>query len=225
MPDAKIDRTIPSLMSSFFGNIGQRCLSGAVLVPVDDAYEKVAPKFKEAASKLKLGYGLDEETEMGPLVTRRAKERVLEYIKKGVVDEAKLTLDGRKVSIPEYPRGYFLGASVFEEVNPDMTIAKEEIFGPVASVIRVETLDEAIEIANSTKYGKAACIFTGSGRHARKFRREVAAGNVGMNIGITVPMAFFPFGGMKQSFLGTVHGQIDCLDFFTDKRTVITKWW
>ncbi len=225
MPDAKMDKTVANLMSSFFGNTGQRCLSGAVLVPVGEAYEKLVPKFKETASKLKLGYGLDEETEMGPLATKKGKERVLYYIEKGLEEGAKLTLDGRNAKVPEYPNGYFLGPSVFEEVTPDMTIAKEEIFGPVASVIRAETLDEAIEMANSTEYGNAASIFTSSGEYARKFRREIIAGNIGINIGIAAPMAFFPFGGMKASFFGVVHGQIDCLDFFTDKKIVITRWW
>ena len=225
MPDAKLDKTIPALMSSFFGNTGQRCLSGAVLVPVGDVYERVKRKFVEAASKLRLGYGLDEDTDMGPLVTERARQRVLGYIEKGIEEGAKLILDGRNPHVPDYPRGYFVGPTVFDEVTPDMTIAREEIFGPVASIIHVDTLDDAIELINRSNYGNAASIFTSSGEYARKFRRGVQVGNIGINIGIAAPMAFFPFGGWKDSFFGVLHGQIDCVEFFTDKKIVITRWW
>ena len=225
MPDADIKKAIPSLLTSFFGNTGQRCLSGAVLVAVGNAYEELKDKFVEASSKLKLGYGLDEETEVGPLATKKAKERVLGYIEKGIEEGAKLILDGRNVKVPEYPKGYFVGPTIFDEVTPDMTIAKEEIFGPVASIMRVDNLDEAIETINKSNYGNAACVFTSSGGTARKFRREVEAGNIGINIGIAAPMAFFPFGGRKDSFFGILHGQIDCVDFFTDKKIVISRWW
>ncbi len=226
MPDADMEKAIPNLISSFFGNTGQRCLSNSVLIPVGEAYDKVVPKFKELASKLKLGYGLDESVEMGPLATKKGKERVLYYIEKGIEEGAKLTLDGRKYSVPEeYSKGYFLGASVFEDASPDMTIAQEEIFGPVATVIRADTLEQAIEMANGTRYGNAASIYTSSGKYAREFRRKVKAGNIGINIGIAAPMAFFPFAGMKESFFGVVHGQIDALDLVTDKQVIITRWW
>ncbi len=225
MPDADVDRAVPTLMSSFFGNTGQRCLSGANLVAVGEVYEELKTKFTEAASRLKLGYGLDESSEMGPVVTKRAKERILRYIEKGIEEGAKLILDGRNVKVPDYPNGYFLGVSVFDEVTPDMTIAKEEIFGPVASIIRADSLDEAIDMINEkTNYGNEACIFTRSGRNAREFRRRVKAGNIGINIGIAAPMAFFPFGGMRDSFFGVLHGQIDCVDFFTDRKVIVTRW-
>jgi len=224
MPDANLERTIPALIPSFFGNTGQRCLSGAVLVAVGDVYEPLKRKFVEAVSKLRLGYGLDERAEMGPVVTKGAKERILGYIERGIQEGAKLILDGRDASVKEYPNGYFIGPTVFDEVRPDMTIANEEIFGPVASIIKVENLDEAIDMINRSVYGNAACIFTSSGRHAREFRREVRAGNVGVNIGIAAPMAFFPFAGWKDSFFGVLHGQVDCVDFFTDKKVIITRW-
>lgn len=225
MPDANLERTIPALLTSFYGNTGQRCLSGANLVAVGEIYEDLKSKFAEAALKLKLGYGLDETVEMGPVVTKRAKERILSYIEKGIEEGAKLILDGRNTKVKEYSKGYFIGPNIFDEVTPDMTIAKEEIFGPVASIIKVESLDEAIEIINKSDYGNMACIFTSNGKWAREFRRGVQAGNIGVNIGIAAPMAFFPFAGWKNSFFGVLHGQIDCVDFFTDKKVVITRWW
>ena len=225
MPDAKMDLTATNLISSFFGNTGQRCLANAVLVPVGEAYEKLVPKFIDLASKIRMGYGLDEDTEMGPMTTKQGKDRVLHYIEKGIEEGAKLVLDGRNKSVPEYPDGYWVGPTIFEDVTPDMTIAQEEIFGPVASIMRAGSLDEAIEMANSTRYGNASSIFTSDGRTAREFRRKIKVGNIGINIGIAAPMAFFPFGGMKESFFGVIHGQIDSVDFFTDKKIVIVRWW
>lgn len=225
MPDSNLGTTIPALLASFFGNTGQRCLSGANLVAVGDVYESLKRSFEEAASKLKLGYGLDESVEMGPLVTQRAKERVLGYIEKGIDEGAKLILDGRKVGVERYPKGYFLGPTVFDHVTPDMTVAKDEIFGPVACLIRAETMENAVEMINKkTTYGNEACIFTSSGRNAREFRRRVQAGNIGINVGIAAPMAFFPFAGFRDSFFGVLHGQMDCVDFFTDKKVIASRW-
>lgn len=225
MQDADLDRTIPALLPSFYGNTGQRCLSGANLVAVGDVYEPLKRRFVEASSKLKLGYGLDESVEMGPLVSQKAKQRVVGYIQKGVDEGAKLVLDGRAGRVEAYPKGYFLGASVFDQVTPDMTIAKDEIFGPVACILRAETLDDCVEMINTkTDYGNEACIFTRSGKNAREFRRRVLAGNIGINIGIAAPMGFFPFAGFRDSFFGVLHGQIDCVDFFTDKKVVASRW-
>jgi malonate-semialdehyde dehydrogenase (acetylating)/methylmalonate-semialdehyde dehydrogenase len=225
MPDADLATTIPALLPSFFGNTGQRCLSGANLVAVGEVYESLRKKFVEAAAKMKLGYGLDESVEIGPLVTKRAKERVLGYIQKGIDEGAKLIIDGRAVKVEGYPRGYFVAPTLFDEVTPDMTIAKEEIFGPVVSIIRAETLDHAVEMINTkTSYGNEACIFTRSGKTAREFRRRVQAGNIGINVGLAAPMAFFPFAGFRDSFFGVLHGQIDCVDFFTDKKVIVTRW-
>jgi malonate-semialdehyde dehydrogenase (acetylating)/methylmalonate-semialdehyde dehydrogenase len=225
MPDADLSTTIPALMPSFYGNTGQRCLSGANLVAVGDVYETLKGRFLDASSKLKLGYGLDESVEMGPLVSRRAKERVLGYITTGIEEGAKLSLDGRTIKVEKYPNGYFVGPTIFDQVTSDMTIAKEEIFGPVVSIMRAKTLDDAINMINTrTNYGNEACIFTTSGKNAREFRRKVQAGNIGINIGIAAPMAFFPFGGFRDSFFGVLHGQIDCVDFFTDKKIVVSRW-
>jgi malonate-semialdehyde dehydrogenase (acetylating)/methylmalonate-semialdehyde dehydrogenase len=226
MPDADLGMTINSLMPSFYGNTGQRCLSGANLIAVGQIYESLKKGFVDASSKLRLGYGLDESTEMGPLVTREARERVLGYIQKGLDEGGKLILDGRRqAKVEKYPNGYFLGPTVFDQVTPDMTIAKEEIFGPVASIIRAEKLDEAIEMINTkSNYGNEACIFTSSGKSAREFRRRVKAGNIGVNIGIAAPMGFFPFAGFRESFFGVLHGQADSVDYFTDKKVVVSRW-
>ena len=224
MPDADIDAIMPALMSSFYGNTGQRCLSGANLVAVGDIYETLKSRFVKASSKIRLGYGLDESAEMGPVTTRKAKERILGFIERGVADGARLLLDGRDGKADGYPNGYFLGATVFEDVTTDMEIAKEEIFGPVACVMNVKNLEDVIEMINRGRYGNAACIFTSSGRSAREFRRKVNAGNIGINVGIPAPMGFFPFAGWKESFFGILHGQMDCVDFFTDKKIIVARW-
>jgi len=228
MPDADIESTIPSLLSSFFGNTGQRCLAGANLVMVgdDEAWVKsTLDKIKDAASKIKIGYGLEEGIQMGPLQAEHRKERVLGYIEKGVEEGAKLVMDGRKYDSSGYPEKCFLGPSVFEGVTPDMTIAREEIFGPVMSVMRVANLDEAIKTINKSEYGNAASVFTNSGKTGRRFQYEVECGNIGVNIGTAAPMAFFPFSGMKDSFFGDLHGQgRDAVDFFTESKVVIQRW-
>ena len=229
MPDANIEVTIPSLMTSFFGNTGQRCLSGANLVIVgnDDAfYNKFLSTFVNTASRIKVGYGLDESIQMGPMQSIDGKQRVTGYIEKGIEEGGKLILDGRKPKIiGDYPDTCFLNPTVFDGVTPEMTIAKEEIFGPVANVMRAENLDEAIRMANSSNFGNAAAIFTSSGRTAREFQYRIEVGNVGINIGIVAPMAFFPFSGMKDSFYGVLHGQgRDAIRFFTESKVVIQRW-
>lgn len=225
MPDADLDRTVASVLTSFFGCAGERCLSGAVLIAVGDVYELLKEKFVDGASKLKVGYGLDETVQMGPVVSKRHMERVLGYIEKGVEEGAKLLLDGRGIKVTEYPSGYFIGPTVFDEVTPEMTIAKEEIFGPVASIIRVKDLDEAIDIIHANPYGNASSIYTTSGKSAREYKYRVQCGNIGVNIGVVAPMAFFPFSGSKDSFFGDLHGQgRDAIDFFTEKKVVISRW-
>jgi malonate-semialdehyde dehydrogenase (acetylating)/methylmalonate-semialdehyde dehydrogenase len=229
MSDAYIEATIPALMTSFFGNSGQRCLSGANLVIVgdDDAfYKKFLDAFVDTASKIRVGYGLDESTQMGPMQSIDGKQRVLGYIEKGIAEGAKLLLDGRKPTIiGDYPETCFVNPTVFSDVTPEMTIAKEEIFGPVASVLRAKDLDEAIEMANRSNFGNANAIFTSSGKTAREFQYRIETGNVGINIGIVAPMAFFPFGGMKDSFFGVLHGQgRDAIRFFTESKVIIQRW-
>jgi len=226
--DAILDKTITALMSSFYGNAGQRCLSGAnaIVLGKDDFYKKFIKAFTEATAKIRVGYGLDESIQMGPLQSKDAKERVLGYIENGVKEGAKLRLDGRKIEIVgDYPNTCFLNPTIFEDVTPEMTICREEIFGPVASIMRADDLDEALGIIHDNPYGNASCIFTQSGNLAREFQHRVQAGNVGINIGVAAPMAFFPFGGMKDSFLGVLHGQgREAVRFFTESKVVIQRW-
>jgi len=229
MPDAVVDRTVASLMSSFYGNTGQRCLSGANLVIVgedESFYHSFVKKVAETASNIRIGYGLDESIQMGPLQAVVRKKRVLRYIEKGLEEGAKLTLDGREFKlVGGYPKNCFLGPSIFEDVTTDMVIAREEIFGPVMSVIRAKDLGQAIEMINGSSYGNQAAIFTSSGRAYRQFQYEVQCGNIGINIGIAAPMAFFPFSGMKDSFFGDLHGQgRDAINFFTERKVVIVRW-
>ncbi len=229
MPDANIEATIPALMTSFFGNTGQRCLSGANLVIVGENnafYSRFLNAFVDAASRIRVGYGLDESTQMGPMQSIDGKQRVIRYIENGIEEGAELILDGRKPKIiGDYPDTCFLNPTVFEGVTPDMTIGKEEIFGPVACVMRTKDLDKAIEMCNASKYGNGDAIFTSSGKSAREFQYRVESGNIGINIGIAAPMAFFPFGGMKESFFGVLHGQgRDAIRFFTESKVIIQRW-
>ncbi|OGO32536.1 MAG: methylmalonate-semialdehyde dehydrogenase (acylating) [Chloroflexi bacterium RBG_16_56_11] len=228
MPDANVAATIPALLTSFFGCTGQRCLSGANLVIIgeDAFYRKFLDTFADAVSKIRVGYGLDDSIQMGPMQSVDGKERVLGYIEKGIAEKARLILDGRTPKINgDYPDTCFIGPSIFENVTPDLTIGREEIFGPVSSVMRAKDLDEAIKMINSSRYGNGNAIFTSSGKAAREFQYRVESGNVGINIGITAPMAFFPFGGMKDSFFGVLHGQgKDAVRFFTESKVVIQRW-
>ena len=228
MPDAPLDQAMVSLVASFFGNAGQRCLAAANLIVLgDDAFHRsFVDRFTEAAKAIKVGDGLDPNVQMGPLQNAASKERVIGYIEKGLAEGATLTLDGRTLKLEgNVTETCFLNPSVFENVDPEMVIAKEEIFGPVASVVRAGSLDEAIEIIHGNPYGNAASIFTSSGKAARQFQYEVTVGNVGVNIGIVAPMSFFPFGGRKDSFFGVVHGQgRDVIRFFTEPKITITRW-
>ena len=225
MPDADLDRSVPSIISSFFGNTGQRCLAGANLVVVSGQEDLLLSKFSKAASALRLGDGISPHTDMGPLVTMSAKERVRTYVQKGIDEGGKLVIDGRSARVEERPQGFFLGSTIFDDVTPSMSIARDEVFGPLASVMHVETLDEALDIINGgTNYGNMASVFTSSGRTAREFRRRAKAGNIGINIGVAAPSAFFPFGGMRDSFFGITHPQADTVGFFTDRKVVLSRW-
>jgi malonate-semialdehyde dehydrogenase (acetylating)/methylmalonate-semialdehyde dehydrogenase len=193
-------------------------------VTVGGARERIMPALRAAAGALRVGDGMEPGVQMGPVISERAKERILGYIDEGERAGAKLTVDGRRNAAASGP-GCFVGPTIFEDVRPDMKIAQDEIFGPVLSVIHVETLDEAIALIESSPYGNAASIFTSSGGAAREFRYRVPTGNVGINVGVAAPMAYFPFSGAKESFFGTLHGQgRDAIDFFTERKVVITRW-
>jgi len=225
MPDAEIDRAMPNMMASFFGNSGQRCLAGANLVSVGDVHDQLKEKFLAAASNLKVGPGLDESVQMGPVISRKSLERIHGYIEGAIKQGAKLILDGRGVKVPGFEGGSWIGPTILDECTPEMTHCQEEIFGPVASIIRVDDLEEAIKITNSSPFANSASLYTQSGRAARTFCYKLAAGNIGINLGIPAPMAYFPFAGAKDSFFGTMHGQgSDAVQFFTDSKVVITRW-
>ena len=225
MPDAMLDQTVPSIMSSAFGTAGQRCLAGALVIAVGDVYEPLRDKLLESASRIKVGDGLDETVQMGPVVSQKSLDRILGYVEKGIEEGATLLLDGRDIQVEGYPNGYFIGPTIFTDVTSDMVIAREEIFGPVLGIIRVNDFDEALEVIHDSPYGNAASLFTRSGKWAREFKYRVRAGNIGINIGIAAPIASFPFSGMKDSFFGDLHGQgRDAIEFFTDRKVVISRW-
>ena len=225
MPDAEIDRNVSNMMASFFGNAGQRCLAGANLLAVGDIYDELKEKFVAAAKQIKVGPTLDESMNMGPVISAKSLERIHGYIDMALKQGATLLLDGRNPKVPGFEGGYYIAPTVLDNVTPDMTHAKEEIFGPVASIMRVKDLEEAIKLTNSSSFGNAASIYTQSGRAARTFWYKVQAGNIGVNLGIAAAMAYFPFGGQKDSFFGTLHGQgKDAVQFFTDSKVVITRW-
>jgi malonate-semialdehyde dehydrogenase (acetylating)/methylmalonate-semialdehyde dehydrogenase len=225
MPDADWDTATGYLLRGCFGMAGQRCLGTDNIVAVGDVYEEIKSRFVEAAAKMKLGYGLDEETELGPLTTEQGRQKVIDWIDTGLKEGAKIILDRKNEKVKGYPNGYFLGPTIFENVNPDMTIAKEEAFGPVANLMRASNLDEAIEWINTkTNLGHSACILTASGKNARKFACEVEVGNVGINVGIPQPFAFFPLGSKKESSLGVAKSRMDSVRLFTDQKTITSRW-
>jgi malonate-semialdehyde dehydrogenase (acetylating) / methylmalonate-semialdehyde dehydrogenase len=225
LPDADLDASMANIVSSFFGNAGQRCLAGANLLAVGESHDAFLDKFATATSRLKVGYGLEPGTQMGPLVSERARERVRGYVDTGLAEGARAVTDGRSLRVSEHPNGFYLGATILDDVSPEMKVSKEEVFGPLASVIREPRLEDAIDTINSgTGFGNMACIYTSSGRSAREFRVRVDAGNIGINIGVAAPSAYYPFGGRKDSFYGVLHAQIDTVDFFTDKKIAISKW-
>ena len=225
MPDADLDRAVANVTESMFGCAGQRCLAGSVVVAAGKAYEPFRERLLSAAKDLRLGYGLEPGVSMGPVVSAKHKEKVLSYVEAGRKDGATLLLDGRATKVEKHPRGHFVGPTVFDGVQPDMTIGKEEIFGPVASVSHVSNLDEGIEMVHRSGFANATSIFTQSGKAAREFRYRVGVSMIGVNIGVAAPMAFFPFGGTKGSFFGDLkaHGQ-DSIEFYTDKKVVISRW-
>jgi malonate-semialdehyde dehydrogenase (acetylating)/methylmalonate-semialdehyde dehydrogenase len=223
MPDADLPKSVDAIISSAFGAAGERCLAGSVLVAVGDVAEPLLRLLAEKVSGMKIGDGAEAGVDMGPLVTKEHKARVEGYIDKGVAEGAKPLLDGRAAGRGR--DGFFVGPTIFDHVRPDMTIAREEIFGPVLSVIRVKTLDDAIAQVNSSRFGNATSIFTGSGKAAREYSAKVEAGMVGINIGVAAPMDFFPFAGWKNSFFGDLHAHgKDAVMFYTEQKVLMTRW-
>ena len=224
LPDAKLDQAVPNMISSCYGTAGQRCLAGSAVMALGGSHEVLRRKFTAAASGLKLGYGLDETVQMGPVISGASKQRIVALVDRGASEGATVALDGRGATVPGYP-GFFVGPTVLDDVAPDMTVAREEIFGPVVTLFEADGLDDAVDLINRSPYGNAASIYTSSGKAAREFRYRVRAGNVGINIGVAAPMAYFPFSGTKDSFFGDLHPQgRDAIRFFTESKVVITRW-
>lgn len=226
MPDANLDKIMSNIMNSCFGNTGQRCLAGSVVMTVgDDAfYEKVKKTFVDTAKSLKVGYGMEPETFMGPVISHKSLAKIKEQIQRGLDEGAKLILDGRDIVIPGFEKGSFLGPCIMEGAKPGDYIYDEEVFGPFVCLDSVKTLDEAISIINKNPKGNAVTIYTENGESARHFRRNILCGNIGINIGVVAPIAWFPFAGAKDSFIGTLRGQgREVVQFFTQQRVIIER--
>ena len=225
LPDADMEMTTRIAADSAFGCAGQRCLAASVAVTVGEAGKTFTSAIAETATKRIVGNGLDKGVEMGTVINSQSKMRIENLIEKGVESGANLLVDGRNPHIPGYENGYFIRPTILENVNPLGEIANTEIFGPVLSLIHANNIDEAISLVNKSQFGNMACLFTTSGAAARKFRYEAEAGNIGINIGVAAPMAFFPFSGWKQSFFGDLHGQGNhAVEFFTQTKVVVERW-
>ncbi len=225
MPDADLDTTTRIVGDSAFGCAGQRCLAVSAVVTVGQAHQPFKDALVESARGLQVGSGLDKGVQMGPVITPDSRDRIEGAIVRGLDDGANVELDGRSLRVDGYPNGYFVGPTVMDGVQPGSHLASTEVFGPVVGLIPAGDLDEAIEIIAANPFGNASSIFTSSGSSARKFRHEVPTGNVGVNIGVAAPMAYFPFSGWKDSFFGVLHGQgRDAIEFYTDKKVVVERW-
>ena len=226
MPDADMDRTAAALKSSAFGCSGQRCMAGSLAVAIGDAGDPLVEKLTAAAEKMKVG-PTDREwgADMGPVITEQHLDSLLSNIDKGVKEGAKLARDGRNVKITETPNGFYLGPTIFDHVTPAMHVAETELFGPVLSVSRAGSLDEAIALTHESPYGNGAVIYTRSGRAAREFKHRAGAGMIGINVGVPAPMAMFPFTGHDASFFGDLHLQgKEGIAFYTQQKMIMTRW-
>ena len=221
MPDAVIDKTVGGIVGSAFGAAGQRCMAGSVVVTVAEAHDRLMPALQEATEALRVGDGIDEGIDVGPVVSATARDRIRDWIERGVADGGTLAVDGRD---PGTTGGCFVGPTIIDGVAPESDIAREEVFGPVLTVIQVDTLDEALAVINGSRFGNGVSIFTENGAAVRRFRHDVEVGMVGVNIGVAAPVAFFPFSGWKDSFLGDLHAHgPDAVEFYTRKKTVTSR--
>ncbi|HSL43619.1 MAG TPA: CoA-acylating methylmalonate-semialdehyde dehydrogenase [Anaerolineales bacterium] len=225
LPDADMEMATKIVADSAFGCAGQRCLAVSFAVTVAEARNTFTELICDAASTRVVGYGLDAGVQMGPVINAASKARVEQLIGLGIQEGAAIPVDGRGAKVAGYEGGYFVRPTILSDVPRGSEIAQTEIFGPVLSLMHVNTVDEAIELVNSGQYGNQASLFTSSGNAARRFRYEAEAGNIGINIGVAAPMAFFPFSGWKDSFFGDMHGQgMDAVEFFTQKKVVVERW-
>jgi malonate-semialdehyde dehydrogenase (acetylating)/methylmalonate-semialdehyde dehydrogenase len=225
LPDADMDMTTRIAADSAFGCAGQRCLASSVVITVGEASDVFIRQITEAATSRTIGYGLDAGVEMGPVISPDSRQRIAGLIAQGVAAGARPIVDGRAASVAGYERGNFLGPTVLADVDPAGDLARTEVFGPVLSVMRATSIEDAIGMINGSPYGNMACLFTTSGAAARRFRYDVRTGNVGINVGVAAPMAYFPFSGWKDSFFGDLHAQgRDAVDFYTEKKIVVERW-
>jgi malonate-semialdehyde dehydrogenase (acetylating)/methylmalonate-semialdehyde dehydrogenase len=225
LPDADLELAADAAVSAAYGSAGERCMAISVLVAVGDSADRILPKVRERIARLKVGSGLEPGVEMGPLVTREHHARVAGYVETGVSEGAHLVEDGRKTRVESHSGGFFLGPCLFDGVTPSMTIYKDEIFGPVLSVVRAANLGEALSLVNSNPYANGVAIFTSDGRAARRFQNEVQVGMVGINVPIPVPTAYYSFGGWKSSIFGdlNMYGR-DGVRFYTRTKVVTSRW-
>lgn len=225
LPDADLPMTTRITADSAFGCAGQRCLAASLAVTVGEAKKPFTEAITEAAATRVVGYGLAGGVQMGPVISHESKRRVEQLIGQGAGEGAEVLVDGRGARIPGYEAGSFVRPTVLRGLPPGSEVARTEIFGPVLGLMHVDTIDEAIELVNGARYGNMACVFTQNGAAARRFRYEAEVGNVGINVGIAAPIAFFPFSGWKESFFGDLHGQgLDAVEFFTQKKVVVERW-
>jgi malonate-semialdehyde dehydrogenase (acetylating)/methylmalonate-semialdehyde dehydrogenase len=225
LPDADMDMTTRIVADSAFGCAGQRCLASSVVITVGEAERTFTPQIADAAASRTVGYGLDAGVEMGPVISADSKTRIEALIAQGVAAGARPVVDGRQKPVSGYEKGNFVSPTVLTGVDPAGELARTEVFGPVLSVMRADSVEAAIDLVNRSAYGNMACLFTSSGAAARQFRYEARVGNVGINVGVAAPMAYFPFSGWKESFFGDLHAQgRDAIDFYTEKKVVVERW-
>jgi malonate-semialdehyde dehydrogenase (acetylating)/methylmalonate-semialdehyde dehydrogenase len=225
LPDCELDFTADALTGAVYGSAGERCMSISAVVAVGEVGDALVARLRARAEALKVGPGSRTGVEMGPLVTAAHRDRVRGLVQKGIDEGARVALDGRGLRVPGSEGGFFLGPTLLDHVRPEMTVYREEIFGPVLVVLRAATLDEAIALVNRNPYGNGTALFTGSGRAARRFEHEIQVGMVGINVAIPVPMAFYSFGGWKQSLFGDLHVHgVEGVKFYTRTKAVTTRW-
>ena len=225
MPDADIEASVKNILGAAYGCAGQRCLAAAVAVGVGDAYDQLKDELAKQVAALKVGYGLDETTQMGTVISDAAVNRIESMIGQSEGEGAEVVVDGRDFSVNGYENGAWVGPTLIADVQPNTVMATEEVFGPVLSLMKADDFADAVDIINQSRYGNAASIFTSNGKHAREFKYSVNAGNIGVNIGVAAPSASFPFGGQKDSFFGDLHGQgMDSIEFYTERKIVIERW-
>jgi malonate-semialdehyde dehydrogenase (acetylating)/methylmalonate-semialdehyde dehydrogenase len=225
MPDADLEQAVDGLIGAAYGSAGERCMAISVAVLVGDVADRIVPALAQRAKTLKIGQGMDCDAEMGPVVTRQALERIEAHIKQGVEEGATLVVDGRGIKVPGHERGFFVGGTLFDHVTPQMTIYREEIFGPVLCCVRVRDFAEAVSFVNQNEFGNGVACYTRDGNAAREFARRIEVGMVGVNVPIPVPMAWHGFGGWKSSLFGdmNVYGE-EGIRFYTKQKSVMQRW-